>query len=33
LKSSYLTDYEKTYRSLDFGVAGRNGVVYENKAI
>jgi hypothetical protein len=33
LKSSYLPDFEKTYRTLDFGVAGRNGIVHENKAI
>ena len=33
LKSSYLVDFEKTYRTLDFGVAGRKGIVHENKAI
>jgi hypothetical protein len=33
LKSTYLINYEKTYRTLDFGVAGRSGIVHENKAI
>lgn len=33
LKSTYLPDFEKTYRTLDFGVAGRKGIHYENKAI
>mmetsp|Transcript_2569 Transcript_2569/g.1823 ORF Transcript_2569/g.1823 Transcript_2569/m.1823 type:complete len:231 (-) Transcript_2569:36-728(-) len=33
LKSTYLKDYEKTYQTLDFGVAGRKGITLENKAI
>lgn len=33
VKSTYLGEFEKTYRTLDFGVAGRSGIVLENKAI
>ena len=33
LKSTYLSDFEKTYRTLDFGVAGRKGINYQNKII
>lgn len=33
LKSTYLVDYDKAYRTLDFGVAGRHGINIENKAI
>ena len=33
VKSKYLPNYDKTYKTLDFGVAGRNGIVYENKSI
>jgi hypothetical protein len=33
LKSTYIVDYEKTYKTLDFGVAGRKGINYENKVI
>ena len=33
LRSTYLCDFDKTYKTLDFGVAGRDGIVYENKAI
>lgn len=33
LKSTYIGDYEKTYKTLDFGVAGRKGINNENKVI
>jgi hypothetical protein len=33
LKSNYLASFDKTYSTLDFGVAGRKGIVMENKAI
>ena len=33
LKSTYLKDFEKTYRTLEFGVAGRKGISVENKVI
>lgn len=33
VKSNYLPNYDKTYKTLDFGVAGRTGIVYENKSI
>ena len=32
LQSTYLRDYEKAYKTLDFGVAGRKGIS-ENKII
>jgi len=33
LKSTYLADFDKTYKTVEFGVAGRTGISYENKAI
>ena len=32
LRSTYLTDFDKTHKTLDFGVAGRTGNI-ENRAI
>ena len=32
LRSSYITDYEKTYKTLNFGVTGRRGN-FENRAL